>query len=77
MENQILEKAEQLPGGEKIVEAAHTAAAAIEDATDYLREQDWSEMLSDARELMKRHPGAMLLTAAAVGFLLARSVARN
>lgn len=76
MESQILEKAEQLPGGEKIVEAAHSAAAAMENATDYIRDQDWSGMLSDARELLKRHPGATLLAAVAAGFLLARSLSR-
>jgi hypothetical protein len=76
MESRILEKAEQLPGGEKIVEAAHSAMEAMENATDYVREQDWREMMADARDLMKRHPGATLLTAVALGFVLARSISR-
>lgn len=76
METHILEKAEQLPGGEKIVEAAHSAAAAMEDAGDYLRDQDWRGMMTDARDLLKRHPGATLLIAVAAGYLLARSISR-
>jgi hypothetical protein len=34
-------------------------------------------MLSDLRVMVKRHPGATLLTVAAVGFLLARSLTRH
>ena len=34
-------------------------------------------MLSDVRDVVKKHPGATLLTAAAVGFLLARAFSRD
>lgn len=70
-------KADRLPGGEKVARAAHTTANALELAADYLRGQDVHGMLSDARRIAKRHPGAILLTAAAAGFLLARTLSRR
>jgi hypothetical protein len=70
-------RADRLPGGEKVARAAHTTAEAMERAADYMRDQDVEEILSDAQQLVKRHPGAALLTAAAVGFLLARAFSRD
>ena len=70
-------KAESLPGGEKIVSAAHSAAEAMEKTAGYLRDQDLNDMLSDVQQVVKKHPGATLLTAAAVGFLIARAISRN
>jgi hypothetical protein len=66
-------RAETLPGGEKVARAAHAAAQSLENASDYVRDQDLRGMLTDVRQLVKRNPGAVLLTAVAVGFLLARS----
>ena len=71
------EHAETLPGGEKIARAARTAANTMEAAAEYVRDQDVQAMLSDLRVMVKRHPGATLLTVAAVGFLLARSLTRH
>lgn len=70
-------KADRLPGGDKLAGAAHTAADALEMTADYLRGQDVRGMLSDARHLAKRHPGAILLTAVAAGFLLGRALSRR
>ena len=67
-------KAESLPGGERISRAAESTADAVETAADYVREQDLSAMLSDVREAVKRHPGAALLAATALGFVIARSL---
>jgi hypothetical protein len=67
-------RAESLPGGEKVARAAHAAAQSLEDASDYVRDQDLRGMLADVQQLVKRHPGAVLLTAVAAGFLLARSL---
>lgn len=69
--------AERLPGGERVSHAAHTAAYAMEEAADYLREQDLQAMLSDIRRTVTRHPGAALAVAAALGFLIARSFTRD
>jgi hypothetical protein len=68
---------DSLPGGPKVARAAQSAAQAMEVAADYVREQDFEDMVSDVQEIAKRHPGASLLTAAALGFLLARVIARN
>lgn len=65
-------RAETLPGGDKIVRAAHDAADAMETAAAYVREQDLKAMMADVRQMARRHPGATLLVAAAAGFLLAR-----
>ena len=67
-------KADNLPGGEKISRAAHSTAAAVETAADYVRDQDLSAMFEDVREAVKRHPGAALLAATALGFVIARSL---
>ncbi len=73
----LREKAESLPGGERVARAAFTAADTMEAAAEYVRGQDVQAMLADVGRMVKRHPGATLLTAAAVGFLLARSLTRH
>jgi hypothetical protein len=70
-------KAESLPGGEKVARATHSAAVTMEKVAGYVRDQDVKSMLSDIQQIVKRHPGATLATAAALGFLLARSISRN
>ena len=67
-------RADNFPGGEKVADAAHKTADAMESAADYVREQDLSGMLSDFRQTVTRHPGAALLAAAALGFVIARSL---
>ncbi|HET9864137.1 MAG TPA: hypothetical protein VFP37_11880 [Steroidobacteraceae bacterium] len=70
-------RAGRLPGGEKVARAALTTADAMERAADYVREQDVRAMLSDLRAATNRHPGAVLLAAAALGFMLARALSRR
>ena len=71
------DRAEDLPGGEKVSAAAHATANALENAADYVRDQDIEAMIADVRDAAKRHPGAVLLAAAAAGFLLARMLTRD
>ena len=52
-------------------------AYAMEDAADYLRDQDLRAMLSDVRDTVTRHPGAALLVAGALGFVIARALTRD
>jgi hypothetical protein len=73
----LREKAGSLPGGEKVARAAYTAADAMETAAGYVRDQDLKAILSDLQQTVKKHPGATLLAAAAVGFLIARSFSRH
>jgi len=70
-------RADNLPGGEKVARAAHTTADAMEKAADYVRDEDLDAMVEDVQQLVKRHPGATLLAAAAAGFLLARVFSRH
>ena len=71
------DKADTLPGGEKVASAAHTAADALASTADYIRENDLKGMMSDVQSLVKRNPGPALLTAAALGFLVARTFSRD
>jgi hypothetical protein len=70
-------KAESLPGGDKVASAAQTTADAMERAADYVRDQDLEGMLSDAQQIVKKYPGVVLLAAATLGFLIARSISRD
>lgn len=69
--------AESLPGGEAVSDAAYAAADRMERAADYLADRDIKEILSDMRQVVKKHPGATLLTAVGIGFLLARAFSRR
>jgi ElaB/YqjD/DUF883 family membrane-anchored ribosome-binding protein len=71
------EKADSLPGGEKVANAAHTTADALGSTADYLRKNDSKGMMQDVQKLVKNNPGPALLTAAMLGFLLARIFSRD
>ena len=75
--NAVRERVETLPGGAKVASAAEAASEIMEGAADYVRDQDLEGMISDARQLVKRHPGAVLLAAAALGFVIGRSLTRT
>jgi hypothetical protein len=71
------EKADSLPGGERVATAAHKAADVAGSAADYVRDTDLKGMLTDVQRLVKNNPGPALLTAAALGFLIARTLSRR
>jgi ElaB/YqjD/DUF883 family membrane-anchored ribosome-binding protein len=71
------EKAESLPGGEKVTNFAHTAADKLNSTADYVREHDVRRMIGDVETIVKDNPGPSLLIAAALGFLVARAFSRN
>lgn len=70
------DRADAMAGGQ-VPHATRAAAGAMEDAADYVRDHEFDDMVADVKQLAKKHPGAILLTAAAVGFLLARSLSRH
>ena len=70
-------RVESLPGGPNVARAAQSTADAMEMAADYVRDQDLKGMLSDIARVAKRHPGATLLAATALGFLVVRAIGRN
>lgn len=71
------DKADKLPGGEKVASAAHTAADALASTAEYVRENNLKSMMADMQSLVKNNPGPALLTAAALGFLVARTFSRD
>ena len=71
------EKADTLPGGGRVANAAHATADAVGAAADYVRDNDVKAMMTDVQTLVKNHPGVALLTAAALGFLIARTFSRD
>ncbi|HKS55361.1 MAG TPA: hypothetical protein VJS12_08760 [Steroidobacteraceae bacterium] len=75
--NTLREKADSLPGGERVASVAHRTANAVGAAADYVRENDLKVMMADAQQLVKNNPGPALLIAAALGFLVARSFTRD
>jgi hypothetical protein len=70
-------KADSLPGGESVKSAAHTTADALSSTADYIRENDVKSMLTDVQKIVKNNPGPALLTAAVLGFLVARTFSRD
>jgi len=70
------EKAESLPGGERVTSIAHSAADKMKSTADYIREHDVRDMMGDVEEFVRSHPGQSLVAAAAVGFLVGRALRR-
>ena len=70
-------RVESLPGGPNVARAARSTADTMEKAADYVRDQDLKGMLSDITQIAKRHPGATLLVATALGFMAVRAMGRN
>ena len=70
-------KADTLPGGERVANAAHATADAVGVAANYVRDNDLKTMMADVQQLVKNNPGPALLTAAALGFLIARTFSRD
>ena len=67
------QRADQLPGGEKVSSLAHSAADKLNATADYVRTNDLSGMMDDVEQLVKKNPGPALAIAAGLGFLVARA----
>jgi hypothetical protein len=70
-------QADDLPGGEFVRKAAHTAAGSMQSAANRLRRNDVTSMFGGVQRIVRNHPGASLLTAAVLGFLLTRTLSRD
>jgi ElaB/YqjD/DUF883 family membrane-anchored ribosome-binding protein len=71
------EKADSLPGGDRVANIAHTAADKLASTSDYIRDHDVQTMMTDVERLVKNNPGPALLGAAVIGFLVARTFSSN
>ena len=66
-------KADQLPGGEKVSDLARSAADKMSATADYVRRNDFGDMMEDVELMVKKNPGPALAVAAGLGFLIARA----
>jgi hypothetical protein len=64
-------------GGDSVKSAGRTAADALSSTANYVRGNDFKGMLADVKKIVKNNPGAALLTAAVLGFVVARTFSRN
>ena len=71
------QKAEDLPGGEKVTSLAHATADKLSSTAGYVRNHDVNGMMADVETLVKNNPGPSLLAAAVVGFLVGRAFSSN
>ena len=69
--------AEELPGGQRVAGFAHSAADKLNLTADYIRGHDMSAMMEDVKALVKKNPVPALLGAAALGFLVAKSLSNR
>jgi ElaB/YqjD/DUF883 family membrane-anchored ribosome-binding protein len=73
----IEERAESIPGGQKVKEVAQAAADRLSTTADYMRSHDARRMISDVETVVRNNPGPALVIAAVLGFMLGRTVVRN
>jgi ElaB/YqjD/DUF883 family membrane-anchored ribosome-binding protein len=73
----LRDKAQTLPGGEKIADVAHSAADKLEATADYVKRHDTKQMAADVESMVRRHPGRSLMIAAAIGFLFGRAFQKD
>lgn len=73
----MVQKSNSDESREGAADAARRAAEAAGEAADYVRNLDVQGMLADAQALVRQNPVPALLVAVALGFLVARAVARD
>jgi hypothetical protein len=66
------EKADDLPGGERVSDVAHGAADKLNSTANYIRRRNFTGMARDVRKVVKDNPLPALVGAAALGYLLAK-----
>jgi ElaB/YqjD/DUF883 family membrane-anchored ribosome-binding protein len=66
------EKADDLPGGERVADVAHEAANKLNATGNYIRRRNFTGMSRDVRTVVRDNPVPALIGAAALGFLLAK-----
>ena len=59
--------------GESIKQFANTTAEKLESTAAYVRDVDFSSMMKDVTEVVRRNPTPSLIVAIAIGFLAGSS----
>jgi ElaB/YqjD/DUF883 family membrane-anchored ribosome-binding protein len=72
--NALHDHAEDLPGGDRVAELAHSAADTLDSTANYVTSHDVSDMMADVKELVKKNPVPSLVAAAVVGFFVGRAL---
>jgi ElaB/YqjD/DUF883 family membrane-anchored ribosome-binding protein len=70
----IREHSDQIPGGQRTTDMANRAADQVEGVATYLQDADMSAIMQDVERVVRDHPRESLIAAAAVGFLVGRSL---
>ena len=73
----VRDRADELPGGPKVQQFAHAAAERLSTTADYVRSHDGKRMLADVQRVVKSNPGPALAVAAALGFVIGRTLTRR
>ena len=68
------QKAESLPGGDVVHNAAHSTADKVAATADYLRTHALADVMTDLENTVRQNPGASLLAAVFAGFMVGRMV---
>lgn len=63
--------------GDRVAGAAHDAADKLEVSASYVRKNDRNAMLRDMQDIVKAHPGKVVLGAVVLGFLAGRAFRRS
>jgi ElaB/YqjD/DUF883 family membrane-anchored ribosome-binding protein len=71
------ERADRLPGGERVSGFAHAAADRLSTTADYVRTHRVNRMMNDVETLVKNNPGPSLALAALFGFFVGRALSRD
>ena len=62
---------------ERITGAAHKTADTLEATADFMRNHPLNRVKDDVESFARRNPGAALLVAAGIGFLIGRALTRD
>jgi hypothetical protein len=63
--------------GDRVAGAAHDAADKLEVSASYVRKHNRGAMLRDMQDIIKAHPGKVVLGAVVLGFLAGRTFRRS
>jgi ElaB/YqjD/DUF883 family membrane-anchored ribosome-binding protein len=64
-------------GGQKVQQFANAAVERLSTTADYVRSHDGKRMLADVERVVKNNPGPALAVAAALGFVIGRTLTRG
>jgi len=72
----LRQKADNLPGGPRVRDAAYSAANKLTDAANYVRTHNVRDTAADVDRTVRRYPAQSMLAALCVGFLAGRLIRR-